>query len=80
MIHGFRGSITSFHKVSRNSSFRRDTIAACGADVEEVNGGDGGGGGGNNNKQSQSVLKNLMKNINQRSEEEQGFSFLEVVL
>ena len=69
-----RGSITSFHKVSRNSSFRRDTIANCGPDGDE----DGGGGGVGANKESQSVLKNLMKNIKQKSEEEQGFSFLEV--
>ena len=73
-IISIRGSITSFHKVSRNSSFRRDTIANCGPDGDE----DGGGGGLGANKESQSVLKNLMKNIKQKSEEEQGFSFLEV--
>ena len=58
--------------MSRNSSFRRDTITNCGAEADE----DGGNGTNNNNKES--VLKNLMKNIKQKSEEEQGFSFLEV--
>ena len=67
-----RGSITSFHKVSRNSSFRRDTIANCGTEGEE----DGANGSNNNNKES--VLKNLMKNMKQKSEEEQGLSFLQV--
>ena len=54
-----RGSITSFHKISRTNSFRRDTLPLTKLEGAGVEG-------------KQSVLKTLVRNIQQKSEEEES--------